>query len=207
MKILISCRSHYDDYYREDRDCVDQKLIEWVIFIGFEPVIVPNIFGNKKYSKKLKNYVTNLNAAGLVLSGGENFGVNKNRDSLENYLLKYFLKKKKPILGICRGFQFISKKFGSKIVKAQEIIKKKYQIQVSDKFSKQTLKSKCYFNFTIDKIPNNFYLVACNSLVNFSPWIIKSKKFSCECWLMHPERDKSFNPILSKRARNLFLKK
>ena len=49
---------------------------------------------------------------GIILSGGNNIGECKLRDEQENKLLDYAIKYWTPILGICRGMQFINKYFG-----------------------------------------------------------------------------------------------
>ena len=207
MKILISCRSYYHKNYKELRDCVDQRLISWVVCLGYVPVLVPNIFGHKKNFNDLKKFLSEIKPHGLIISGGEDFGVKKKRDILEKKLIDYFLKKKKPILGICRGFQLISKLFGSKITKAKEEVRKKYKITIKEKIP-QILNAKCYFNYTINKIPKGFKLIAENKInMKITPWMIKSNNQICECWMIHPEREKIFNKILLKRAKNLFKKK
>jgi len=206
MKILISCRSYYHKNYSELRDCIDQRLISWVVYLGYIPVLVPNIFGQKKNKNNLKKFLSEIKPDGLIISGGENFGVNKKRDVLENSLVKYFFKKKIPILGICRGFQLISKLFGSKIIKAKEEVRKNYKIIIKENTT-QTLNAKCYFKYTINKIPKEFKLIGENKLnMDTSPWMIKSNNQICECWMVHPEREKIFNKILLKRAKNLFKK-
>ncbi len=207
MKILISCRSYYDKNYKELRDCVDQRLISWVVCLGYVPVLVPNIFGQKKNFNDLKKFLSEIKPHGLIISGGEDFGVNKKRDTLEKNLIDYFFKKNKPVLGICRGFQLISKLFGSKIIKANEQVRKKYKITIKEKIP-QNINAKCYFNYTINKIPKNFELIGENKIkIKITPWMIKSNNQSCECWMVHPEREKKFNRILLKRAKNLFKKR
>ena len=207
MKILISCRSYYNTNYKELRDCVDQRLISWVVCLGYVPVLVPNIFGQKKNFKYLKKFLFEIKPHGLIISGGEDFGVNKKRDILEKNLINFFFKKKKPILGICRGFQLISKLFGSKIIKAKENVRKKYKITIKEKIP-QNINAKCYFNYTINKIPKGFELIGENKInMKITPWMIKSNKQICECWMVHPEREKIFNKILLKRAKNLFKKR
>jgi putative glutamine amidotransferase len=49
---------------------------------------------------------------GLVLSGGEDVGKTSPRDRTEAQLLESFLRRRRPVLGICRGFQYIQRHFG-----------------------------------------------------------------------------------------------
>ena len=52
-----------------------------------------------------------IKLSGIVLSGGDDIGKYALRDKSEILLIKYSLKKKIPIFGICRGMQIISKYF------------------------------------------------------------------------------------------------
>lgn len=52
---------------------------------------------------------------GLVLSGGDDIGKPGPRDRTEAQLLESFLKRRRPVLGICRGFQFIQRHFGGRL--------------------------------------------------------------------------------------------
>ena len=49
MKILISCRFYYHKNYKELRGYVDQRLISWVVCLGYVTILVPNTFGQKKF--------------------------------------------------------------------------------------------------------------------------------------------------------------
>ena len=69
------------------------------------------------YSKNLNQKLLS-ECDGLILSGSGNINkVEKNklnllRDNFELKLFRYFRKKKKPIIAICRGFQLISSQKG-----------------------------------------------------------------------------------------------
>lgn len=52
---------------------------------------------------------------GLVLSGGEDVGKTSPRDCTEALLLESFLRRRRPVLGVCRGFQFIQRHFGGRL--------------------------------------------------------------------------------------------
>ena len=51
----------------------------------------------------------------LILTGGDNIGVTPLRDETERALLENFLKNNYPVLGICRGMQFIQTHLGGPI--------------------------------------------------------------------------------------------
>ena len=96
------------------------------------PIIIPNIFQSEneiitKLNKKeilidIAKLADTLDA--LVLSGGtdvspifynnkieDSSAFNYHRDYMETELIKEFIKRKKPILGICRGFQLLGISF------------------------------------------------------------------------------------------------
>lgn len=87
---------------------------------------------NTKDKKILDTYADTLNALLLTgggdihpkfynkekeaLTGAYNMTLNELRDETELYLVKEFLKRKKPILGICRGMQLINVAFGGTLI-------------------------------------------------------------------------------------------
>ena len=185
-----------------------------VVIVDYGMGNIFSIFGALKYlgidNVELSNSTKDLKSADkLILPGVGNFysAVSKITElGLGRKLNNLVINEKKPILGICRGFQLISKLFGSKITKAKEEVRKKYKITIKEKIP-QILNAKCYFNYTINKIPKGFKLIAENKInMKITPWMIKSNNQICECWMIHPEREKIFNKILLKRAKNLFKK-
>ena len=203
MNVLISCRSHYFKSYKENRDCIDQKLIDWTLKLDLNPIILPNILGKRENRIKLNNFLKKTKASALILSGGENFELNEDRDCLEELILKKIFKEKKPVLGICRGLQMICKYYGSKIVKSDARVRENYKIKVVDGNRVYNLKAKCYFKNTINKIPSNFNLIGSNKLSKKTPWMIAKKNGLCEGWMIHPERENKFSLYLLKRAKKL----
>ena len=118
-KIGITSRIVNAENYYEPRDCLAR---DWSFFLekfldkkdAWQPL--PNI-GSKiaEHSKKW-----GLNS--FVFSGGENIGENEIRDKTEKKLFDFAIKNKFPVLGVCRGAQFINHCMGGKLIKCDSKI-------------------------------------------------------------------------------------
>jgi N5-(cytidine 5'-diphosphoramidyl)-L-glutamine hydrolase len=110
-KIGISLRIVKDPNYGEKRDAISH---DWSLFfekLNIIPIYIPNILTN------VSLFLDQFELDGIILSGGDDFGHDFERDNTEEILLKYGIKKELPILGVCRGMQLINNYFGGKIIK------------------------------------------------------------------------------------------
>ena len=174
-----------------------------------------NLGVGSSYSNKDKPALDpNTKPDGLILSGGEDIGINIRRDNLEKKLIKYFTRKKKPILGICRGMQVLSIFFGSNLKKLENkhfeyIVEKvknhvntrhECKPQTKDKLFPRSVNS--YHNYAIKKCPKDFLVTTKSSDGTIES--IKHLKYKWEGWMWHPERDKPFSKCLKNRALKIF---
>jgi N5-(cytidine 5'-diphosphoramidyl)-L-glutamine hydrolase len=60
-------------------------------------------------------YCRNWGLNGLILTGGEDLGVSPVRDETERELLRHFLQRHLPVLGVCRGLQLIWSEMGGRL--------------------------------------------------------------------------------------------
>lgn len=102
---------HYPGGVVEKRDALAQN---WHSFIkkalpGHSLFPVPNI-GSDAVA-----LLGSLPVSGLILSGGEDMGINPERDKTETLLFEYACKKNWPILGVCRGAQVINHLHGGSV--------------------------------------------------------------------------------------------
>lgn len=105
----------------ELRDCLDQQWAVWLQSIGLYAVPVPN---------RVDSVVEFLNVVrpiGVVLTGGNNLALPVyngaapvgdaygTRDDTERALVDYARRGNLPILGCCRGLQFLNAYFGGRL--------------------------------------------------------------------------------------------
>ena len=128
-KIGISLRITNAQNYVEKRDSISH---DWPVFLeqlGFSPLLIPNTISD------IPTFLDEMKISGLILSGGDNIGENKNRDETENLLLKLAIEKRIPDLGVCRGMQLINNYFGGdmSIDNTTEHISKNHDVEITDK--------------------------------------------------------------------------
>ncbi len=119
-------------YEDENQQHINDAYVKAFTREGFIPVIIPTFsFGNrecnlestkKEYENMAKGIAEKIDI--LVLTGGgdinpsmfeevnyASYNTDISRDKTEMALLDEFIRLKKPIMGICRGFQLIGQKF------------------------------------------------------------------------------------------------
>ena len=77
QKIGISLRIVKASNYDEKRDALSHDWISFLEELGFIPVHIPNTL------KNLGDFLQEMNLDGIILSGGDNIGENKDRDETE----------------------------------------------------------------------------------------------------------------------------
>ena len=87
-KIIVTQRLSYNNKTKEKRDSIDIKLIELLLKSNIYPIPIPNSLNSLDH-KHLIKFLKTINPNGLLLTGGENFGVNKSRDNLRKKLVRY----------------------------------------------------------------------------------------------------------------------
>lgn len=113
-RLAISQRVHEHEAYVERRDCLDQRWYAFAESLGCMPVALPNIS-----AKKAAACMDWIDPDAVVLSGGNTLLVQEKtaqdtapeRDAFEAALVAWAIANKRPVLGICRGMQFINHYF------------------------------------------------------------------------------------------------
>ena len=161
-----------------------------------------------RYIKKL-NFNINLysenmdydkNDALILPGSGDIFkiskiNIEKNREKIEKQLIRYFIKKKKPILTICRGSLFIASINGSKIIKIKNHVKQNHIVMCNNKL----INTNSFHNYQIKNKPNNFDVLGISKDKNLEILYNNSKKILSLTF--HPERKNKSQSFIDNMLR------
>jgi len=191
--ILISQRVDYLEDRNETRDSIDQGLSRWVTAAQAIPVSLPNILSKIQ----LIDLLTQIQPAGIILSGGNNIGEYCERDQTEKNLLDWAKLNKIPVLGICRGMQFIGVWSGAALTAVKGHTAVKHEIT-------GTLNAvvNSYHDFSLDKTPDGFSPLAFSQDGHLEA-MKSNSEWPCEAWMWHPERENFFDSKWLMRFRTL----
>lgn len=110
-RIGISTRLDTISGRDERRDALDVRWAPLLWDLGYVPISLSNGLTD------VASYLEALNLNGFILSGGNDIGSAPARDRLEKGVLDYSLERGLPVLGVCRGMQFINDYCGGSLVK------------------------------------------------------------------------------------------
>ena len=205
-KILVGITQRIDSVAgrAELRDALDQRLVQWLVSVGFLPVVVPNTLSGTDHPSEptLENWLQIVQPVALVLSGGNDIGEYPARDATERYLLTWAEKKQIPVLGICRGLQMMAVWAGIDLVKKEGHVGSRHQLVVPDRKVEWPANVNSYHDWGLSSCPDGFEIAA--RAEDGSIEAIKHITLPWEGWMWHPEREAPFSPQDIKRLKRLF---
>ena len=190
-KIAISMGQEFIKERNETRDFIDAKLIEFLKkCFNCDIFLINNFFYKKRIirPKELSNFLNRHNINVIILTGGQNYGDNKLRDSTEVHLIKHALKKNISLVGICRGMQVINLFFNGKLKSIKNHVRTKNTIV--SKNGKKLRKIKCFHGNGIKKLGKNLEEIYKSIDGEIEAFQHVKKKILGIMW--HPERNKYF---------------
>ena len=186
--------SLYEKYYNQIEYSLD---VNWIKFFR-------EVYKNSEVKIFNKNEKNKSDL--IVLCGGNDLPIHSKkksdliRNNMNKLALQYAIEKKIPIIGICLGALFISKKFKSIIKLSKKHANKVHKIYFLTQ-KKNERKVNSYHNYIIAKLSDKFEALAVakdNSIELF-----KHKKKSIYGLMWHPERNRIFSKEDKKLFRNI----
>lgn len=115
-RLGVSMRIVQSLHYVEPRDALAQ---DWSAWLGHDfPEVawlaLPNLGAN------IAAYAEQWQLDGILLTGGEDLGVQDRRDATEQALLHWALQKQLPVLGVCRGAQLLWRHLGGEMTSVSQ---------------------------------------------------------------------------------------
>lgn len=184
---FVSMRTQDFPDRNEVRDSIDQKLLAWIIKLGFHPILIPN---NKD---GIFEYLEHLPSPDLIILSGGNSS--SERDKVELELIHYSLINEITLFGICHGFQFLAKYYDLPLKPIKDHVATRHNIRWKD--------DKKYFN--APKTVNSYHTLGIltsdlngkyDYFASSNQWVegIVFKDKPLQIGIMwHPEREKDIS--------------
>lgn len=162
---------------KETRDALDQRLINLLARVGAYALPTPNNLGLDIHA-----WLRVMRPKAIVLSGGNDLGLNSDRDLTELALLNYAEQNGLPVLGICRGMQMMGHWAGMGLhrVSGHERVSHDIIGEIAGQVNS-------YHAFSLDDCPTGFEVLARS--LDGEIEAIRHTSLIWEGWMWHPERE------------------
>ncbi|BCN27325.1 gamma-glutamyl-gamma-aminobutyrate hydrolase family protein [Vibrio alfacsensis] len=207
-RIGITQRVDVIESYGERRDALDQRWYELVVALGCMPVPLPNIPRHL-----VRELMDGLNLAGVILSGGNNIAeldyhaldIATERDEFERALIQYTIETDIPLLGVCRGMQFINHHLGGSVVRIKGHVAVEHElIMLKREFDlPRTVNSFHHWAIPSNGLAHGLVPLAADTQGNIEAYMHKERNVVGIMW--HPERVKTFDVRDINLLKRIFL--
>jgi gamma-glutamyl-gamma-aminobutyrate hydrolase PuuD len=191
-KIGISLRASNSSSYEELRDGISRDWYKLFMQLNWQHkwVLLPNLGTNTS------EYAKYHGIEGIILSSGEDIGVNPVRDKSERDLIGYAIANQLPILGVCRGLQILYAQFGEPMLttKNNEHIASRHRVNLAGNLpfchtQGETMEVNSYHCNLLTPPISNIQIMASDDKGFVEGVIDQSKMVAGIMW--HPEREKT----------------
>tara|TARA_B100000963_G_C22635061_1_gene677159 strand:+ start:3917 stop:4537 length:621 start_codon:yes stop_codon:yes gene_type:complete len=194
MIIGLSQRVDLNKEYNETRDCLDQNWYKVIKSNNCNVLPIPNCV------KSFEAILSNVEIGGFILTGGNDISslrgsknISKERDEIERIILDFSMKRKLPLLGVCRGFQMMNIYLQGSLSKVTGHVNTINSVQIieNDFFKMQEIEVNSYHEWGINKKDLSSHL---HPLAFASDGSIEAAYHNELNWMgimWHPERGES----------------
>lgn len=196
--VIYTGRVDVIESYGERRDCIDQRIADFIYECGYLPVHIPN------KPEIVHEVISELSPAGIILVGGNSlikYGGNApERDATDNALLGQAVSRGIPLYGFCRGMQSILDYFGNVLENVSGHVAVRHRISGVD----ETRDVNSYHSQACTKLSNSALMVLMRSDDGVIEKV-KHKELPIVGTMWHPEREKPFSKIDIEMVKTLFV--
>ncbi|WP_191601020.1 gamma-glutamyl-gamma-aminobutyrate hydrolase family protein [Marinomonas algicola] len=208
-RIGITQRVEVTASYGERRDCLDQQWFLLLESLGFLPVPVPNSLMD------VSAWCRSMQLDGFILSGGNDLShlpgaanCAPDRDRTESALLDYASLECLPILGVCRGMQFINHYMGGSLSAVTQHAGTRHLVEpighseVFNAYAGQAVNSFHNWGIPSGKLGNNLVSEIVSPTKEIEAYSHETLPWIGIMW--HPEREQPFSKLDTALLTNLF---
>ncbi|MFH1386567.1 MAG: gamma-glutamyl-gamma-aminobutyrate hydrolase family protein [bacterium] len=204
--IGVSTRVVENNDYKEARDCLGHDWVKLLEASGYQFILIPNNLRDPL------GYLSNFNFSGFILTGGDDVLTAKKsflkRNKTEEKIMRYAIKNNLPLLGVCRGMQFINLYFKGKIADVADHVRVLHRIKIGDNTFVKALKTS-----SLDV--NSYHEKGITDQTigkNLKPWAragetiegLYHQKLKIAGIMWHPERNKKISKTDMRLFEHLF---
>lgn len=202
--VFVSQRIDYLADRMESRDSLDQRLVNWLFVNGYTAIPISNfVDSNDKVYTILEGLAELLSPVGIVLSGGNDVGLSPARDCTEASLLNIANYRNIPVLGICRGFQFINYWLGGSNRDIENHVAKQHKLHtLTETYGKWPKIVNSFHSKTINVLAEE--LIPASAAPDNCIESAVATSLNWEGWMWHPERFEKHDEVCNLRVKNLF---
>ena len=206
MRIAISQRVDTVPHYHEVRDGLDHKWIPFLEQIGLQVVLISNQL------KDPSAYYRDLKIEGLILSGGNDpalleaaSNVSEERDATEAALIKTARENGHPIVGVCRGMQYLCLQFGERLNRIEGHVAQRHRLISEESFGyPDGLEVNSYHNWALTELSPNSPFQSMAHTKDHSIEAIKHRSEPIHGIMWHPERELNYSEHDLNFFKNIF---
>lgn len=166
----------------EVRDCLDQNIAIWLARAACAAVPIPNAIDGRGGSEvSVSSWLEAIKPDAVLLSGGNDIGQFSSRDTAENDVLSWAEQHYVPVLGICRGMQYMASYAGAELITLEGHVRTYHNL--GEGWPGQV---NSFHNFGLRECPPGYKVLA--RADDGTVEAIRHESLPWEGWMWHPER-------------------